>query len=375
MNRSKITKIGILVVAAISLLIWGISYLKGKDIFNKEDVYYIIYSDVNGLSISNPVLINGYKVGQVLDIEYIQDSVSRFRVAILVNNKYKIKEGAVAQVYSMDIMGTRGIRILMSKTDSLLLGKKSMLLSYLNVNKYHQSLDTIRSDIEGGLVEQVNMEIAPLKRKAESLISSLDSAIVIIRGIFNEKTQENLRNTFASIKTTIQNLERSTFTVDTLLTTEKSKLARIFSNVESITGNLKNNNEKITAIINNFSNISDSLAKADIASTLNKADKALKQFNETLDAINNGSGTISQLLHNDTLYQNIENTSYHLSRLMRDLHENPKRYLHFSVFDIGKTVYQSEKEDKKTKKKKKEETDIKEEDVNQSIDTNKVENK
>jgi phospholipid/cholesterol/gamma-HCH transport system substrate-binding protein len=375
MNRSKITKIGILVVASISLLIWGISYLKGKDIFHKEDVYFIIYSDVNGLGVSNPVLINGYKVGQVMDIEYIQDTVSKFRVAILVNNKYKIKAGAVAQVYSMDIMGTRGIRILMSKSDTLLLGKKSMLLSYLNLNEFHQSSDTIRSDIEGGLVEQVNMEIAPLKRKAESLISSLDSAIVIIRGIFNEKTQENLRNTFASIKTTIQNLERSTFTIDTLLTTEKSKLAKIFSNVEAITSNLKDNNVKITAIINNFANISDSLAKADIASTLKKADKALLQFNETLDAINNGDGTIAQLLNNDTLYQNIENASYHLSRLMRDLHENPKRYLHFSVFDIGKTVYQSEKEDKETKKKKKEETDIKEEDVNQSIDTNKVENK
>jgi phospholipid/cholesterol/gamma-HCH transport system substrate-binding protein len=351
MSTSKITKIGLLIIAAISLLIWGVSYLKGKNIFKKEDTYFVIYPDVNGLSISNPVLISGFKVGQVLDIEYIQDTTDLFRVSILMDSKYKIKEGSVAQIHSMDIMGNRAIRILMGNGDG-----------------FHQSNDTLIAAIEGGLVEQVNMEIAPLKKKAESLISSLDSAIVIIRGIFNERTQENLRNTFASIKTTIENLERSTFTLDTLLTAEKSKLARIFSNVESITANLKNNNEKLTTIINNFSNISDSLAKADIASTLDKADKALQQFNETLYTINHGQGSISQLLNNDTLYQNIENASYHLSRLMRDLHENPKRYLHFSVFDLGKTVYQTEQTDKKSKKKKKEEPP-----VDEMTDTTKLE--
>jgi phospholipid/cholesterol/gamma-HCH transport system substrate-binding protein len=346
MSRSRVTKIGILVILSISLLIWGMSYLKGKNIFKKEVVYYAIYPDVNGLSVSNPVLINGFKVGQVMDIDYIQDTVAMFKVSLLLDSKYRIKVGSVAQIFSQDIMGNRAIRIIMGKSD-----------------EYHESKDTLFAATEGGLVEQVNMEIAPLKKKAESLISSLDSAIVIIRGIFNEKTQENLRNTFASIKTTIENLERSTFTMDTLLTTEKSKLAKIFSNVESITANLKNNNEKITTIINNFSNISDSLAKADIASTLNKADRALLQFNEVLSSINNGQGTVSQLLHNDTLYQNIENASYHLSRLMRDLHENPKRYVHFSVFDVGKTVYQEEPSEKKSKKNKKSVTDANNEDT------------
>jgi phospholipid/cholesterol/gamma-HCH transport system substrate-binding protein len=342
MSKSIITKIGVLVVATIALLIWGVNYLKGKNIFKKEDIYYVIYQDVNGLSVSNPVLINGYKVGQVMDIDYIQDTVDQFKVSFVVDSKYKLHKGSIAQIFSQDIMGTRAIRILRGKEEG-----------------YIQPKDTLISSIEGGIVEQVNMEIAPLKKKAESLISSLDSAIIIVREIFNQKTQENLRNTFASIKTTIENLESSTFTLDTIMTTEKSKLAKIFSNVESITANFKDNNQKITAIITNFSNISDSLAKADIASTLGKADKALLQLNQTLNSINNGQGTITQLLNNDTLYQNIENASYHLSRLMRDLHENPKRYLHFSVFDIGKTVYQSEKEDEKSKKKDKKNGELK----------------
>jgi len=355
MSKSAITKIGILVISAIALLIWGVNFLKGKNIFKKEDTYYVIYKDVNGLSISNPVLISGYKVGQVSKIEYIQDTVESFRVSILVEDNYKIRKGSVAQIFSQDIMGSRAIRILMGKEE-----------------KFHSSKDTLISSVEGGLVEQVNLEIAPLKKKAESLISSLDSAIIIIREIFNKNTQESLRNTILSIQTTIQNLERSTFTLDTLMSAEKSKLAMIFSNVESITANLKNNNDKISQIINNFSKISDSIAKANIASTLAKADKALLQLNQTLNSINNGQGTVAQLLNNDTLYQNIENASYHMSRLMRDLHENPKRYLHFSVFDLGKTIYESEKEDKKSKKKKKGNEELKTEENITPVDSTKA---
>ncbi len=337
MSASKITRIGILVTVAIVLLIWGVGYLKGKDLFNHENTYYVIYDEVNGLSVANAVLINGYQAGQVMAIEYIPDTTDRFRVSFLIDEKFKIVNGSVAQVFSQDIMGTRAIRILRGKMEG-----------------FHKDRDTLIAAVEGGLVEQVNMEIAPLKRKAESLISSLDSAIIIIREIFNKKTQEDLRNTFASIKNTIANLEKTTFTLDTLMTAEKSKLALIFSNVEGITANLKNNNEKITTIIKNFAAISDSLAKADISSTLGKADSALLQFNQILTAINSGKGSIGQLLNNDTLYRNVENASYHLSRLMRDMHENPKRYVHFSVLDVGKTIYVADPDDKKARRKKNE---------------------
>jgi phospholipid/cholesterol/gamma-HCH transport system substrate-binding protein len=336
MSASKIAKIGMLIVVASLMFIWGISYLKGINIFKKELTYYVVYKDVNGIIDGNEVLIGGYKIGQIMEIKFVPDTINKFVVKFMVDNEYKIRKGSVAEVFSKDLMGTRAIRILQSK-DSL----------------YHLDGDTLNSAVEGTLVEQVNMEIAPLKRKAESLISSLDSAIVVVRSIFNEKTQENLRKTFASLYVTVANLKHATFTIDTMLTSEKKKLARIFSNVESITGNLKDNNDKIAKVLTNFASISDSIAKADIASTLRKADTALLQFNEILTSINEGEGTVAQLLNNDTLYQNLENASYHLARLMRDMHENPKRYLHFSVFDVGKTIYVADPEDKRVKRMKK----------------------
>ncbi len=336
MNKLRVIKVGIFIVITIAIAIWGLNYLKGKNIFGKENTFHVVYDDVNGLSTSNEVMIKGYKVGQVTEIKYVQDTVPKFVISFMVNDKYKIRKGSVAEVFSKDFMGTRAIRIL--QTTSPL---------------YMQSGDTLHSKVEGTLVEQVNMEIAPLKRKAESLMSSLDSAVVVVRSIFNTKTQENLRRTFASLTITAYNMRHASATIDSVLTNENEKLSKILSNVNSITENLKNNNKQITNIVSNFSSISDSLAKADIASTINKADSALLQFNQILASINEGSGTVAQLLKNDTLYRNLENASYHLSRLMRDMHENPKRYVHFSMFDVGKTVYVSEEKSKKAKKNKK----------------------
>ncbi len=341
MSKSGIIKIGIMVIFAIVVLIWGIAYLKGKDIFNKENYYYVVYKDISGLTPSGSVMINGYKIGQVTDIKLYQDSSEYIVAQIMINSKFKVRKGAVAQIYSTDLMGTKAVRIL-----------------YGSGKDYYMDGDTIPGAIEGDLMEQVNMEILPLKRKAESLIGSIDSAIVMFRAVFNEKTQENLRRTFASLKNTVANLERSTMVVDTMMSSESTRIAHILSNVDSISSALENNKDEISNIIENFSAISDSLAKADIAHTLMQVDTALLQFNEILAAVNKGDGTISQLLHNDTLYMNIENATYHLNRLLRDMHENPKRYVNFSLMDFGKTVYIEDKSDdikgndKKSKKKK-----------------------
>lgn len=339
MNRKGIIKIGVLVVFAIIILIWGISYLRGKDMFNKDNLYYVVYNEIGGLTPSSAVMINGYKIGQVTDIKLYQDTSEYLVAQIRINSKFKVRKGTVAEIFSTDLMGTKAVRIL-----------------YGEGEKYYKDGDTLPGKVEGDLMEQVNMEILPLKKKAESLIGSIDSAIVMFRAVFNENTQENLRKTFASLKSTVANLENSTKVIDTLMSSESTRIVHILSNVDSISTALKDNKEEISNIIENFSAISDSLAKADIAHTLMQVDTALLQFNEILAAVNNGNGTISQLLHNDTLYMNIENASYHLSRLLRDFHENPKRYVNFSLMDFGKTVYVEDKpddikaNDKKSKK-------------------------
>jgi len=138
---------------------------------------------------------------------------------------------------------------------------------------------------------------------------------------------------------------------------EKYVLARIFSNIESITNNLKNNNEQINQILNNFSMISDSLQKSNIKNTIQNANTVLLQANSILGKINRGEGSFGLLINNDTLYRNLENASKNLDKLMQDLRENPKRYVRFSLFDFGRTVIIDENGNKIKKRERNNQTD------------------
>ena len=193
----------------------------------------------------------------------------------------------------------------------------------------------------------------PLKYKIEDLLGSTDSVLAVVQNIFNEQTRENLSKSFASIKNTIKNLQSATSTLDTFMTDQKTKMGEIIGNTASVTANLRNNNEKITKSLSNLMAFTDSLSQSDIKQTIQKTNTSVLKLNEILEKMNSGEGTISQLLNNDTLYNYVVNVTVNLNKLLRDLRKNPKRYVHFSAVDLGRTVYKVEKEEKDKKKSKK----------------------
>jgi phospholipid/cholesterol/gamma-HCH transport system substrate-binding protein len=336
MRISNITKVGILVVATFAMLIWGISFLKGKNFFKQENEYYVIYDRVDGLSKSASVMLNGLKIGQVRSVIFDQKT-TKIIVKFAIGEEFTLPDSTVAQIMSSDLMGTKAID-----------------LTYGKSTKFHEKGDTLISAIEESLKDQVSLQMLPIKVKAESLMSSMDSVLAVIQSIFNEGTRANISQTFTSIKMTIENLEKTSVTLDTMLRNEKGKIGKIFSNIEFITYNLKNNNQHITNIITNFSTLSDSLAKVNISKTLTQADKALKNANEILTKINTGEGSMGMLLNNDTLYNNLESSAHSLNKLLDDMQKNPKRYVHFSMFDFGRSIQVTEGSKKVEKVKKKE---------------------
>lgn len=336
MRISKTVKIGFIATLSIAILVWGINYLKGNYFFKSEDLYYAIYNRVDGLTASSPVVINGYKIGQVRDITLKEDLSGDLLVVLAIDDKFELPRQTTAYLYSSDILGSRAIQMKLGKSD-----------------EFHEPGDTLTTEIEVDLMEQVNMQVLPVKQKAENLMQSFDSVLVAVRSVFNEKTRENLSKSFASIKTTINNLEHTTHKLDNLVTGEEKRIAGILSNIDSISTTLKNNGQNLSNVMNNFSNISDSIAQADIKSTIDHAEQTLASFDEIMTKINKGQGTMGMLLHNDTLYTNLENVTYNLNRLVKDLHENPKRYIHFSAIDLGKTTYIVDDEEEKNNQKAK----------------------
>jgi phospholipid/cholesterol/gamma-HCH transport system substrate-binding protein len=312
-------RIGLVVLIAFALFLWGVNFLKGKNLFVKERILYAEYDQVNGLEVASPVILNGFKIGQVEDINFKPGDVKgKLLVTLLIKNQIKLPSDSRAHIFSSDIVGSKAIELrLGSATDFL------------------ESGDTIATSIAASLQEEVSIQMLPLKAKAESLIQSFDSVLAVIQYVFNEGTRENLTRSFESIKLTIQNLESTSYNIDTLVAGQRTRLGAIISNVESISANIKMSNDKLTNIITNFSEVSDTLAALDFARTIYLTNNSLADLNFAVNKIKSGEGTLGMLVNNDTLYNNVRASAAELDRLLEDLRVNPQRYLHFSVFGRG----------------------------------------
>lgn len=315
MKNKKVYVVAFLFLAALFLFIWGFNFLKGKDIFNKEDLYFVRYASVNGLIKSNPVVLNGLRVGQVRDIYFHPDNSGDLIVQLSITTDFPIPDNTVARIFSSDLMGAKAVDLILGNS------KVSILPN-----------DTLFSSIEASLMDEVNAQVLPLKNKAEGLISSVDSLVVIMQTLLDEKAQGNIVASLQSVSTTIKSLERTSATVEDIVNAEQLRINSIMYNIELITRNLEQNNGQISKILSNAATFSDTLAKADIGSTIRNVNASLQELNFTLASINNGQGSIGKIMTSDTLYYQLEKSAEELNKLLEDVRLNPKRYVKFSLF-------------------------------------------
>lgn len=309
MKISNETKVGILAVVAITILIVGYSFLKGNDVFTKENEFYAKYERVDGLTVSKPILVNGFQIGRVSELKLLP--TGQILAKLKVDPKYEVPSNTIARLESTD-----------------LLGGKAIVFELGTSKKYAQDGDTLRANIEKSLVEQVE----PVQRKAEKIIGRVDSILTSLNATINPEFQKNFNSSFASIAHTLQTLEGTTKKVDNLVGAESNRMAAIFSNLESITNNLKNNNQRITSIMTNIDKASDQFAKANFSETMNNANKAVAELQTAVNKVNRGEGSLGQLINDQKLYNNLNSAAENLDKLMIDLKANPKRYVSFSVF-------------------------------------------
>jgi phospholipid/cholesterol/gamma-HCH transport system substrate-binding protein len=301
---SRELKVGILATTALIGLIWGMNYLKGMDMFSSTNKYYAIYYQVDGLIPSSRVVLNGVKIGQVQKINFLKDRSGRILATLQVDKDIFIGNKSVIKIVSSDFLGGRIVTI------------------DLDLNSpAAQDGDTLRSEALSTFSEQVT----PIANKAEQLIISLDSLARAVRQVFSDETAYNLNQALVSIKQTSNSLDR-------MVDPDKGKLALILSNVESITDNIKNNNEELSNIMANISTLTDSLTKANITQTISEAGRALGQTADVMEKINNGEGTMGMLINNDSLYNALTSSSENLDKLLIDFKEHPKKYVQVSMF-------------------------------------------
>ena len=318
MKIRREAKLALTALAAVFILVWGINFLKGSSLFESKSTFYGVYDSVEGLKVSSGVIYRGYQVGQVISIQFTGERFDRVLVKFSVDKGLELPSNTLAMIQSADLMG--------SKVVALVPGDSHVTAV---------SGDTLRSQVERGLMEQVSQQMLPLKQKAERLLGSLDSVMLIVQGLFNEETKKNLSNSFGSIDRTLRNLEGASGNLDTLIQGESARISSILQDVNSITGNLRNNNEEISNILGNVSAISDSLRQASLHQTLMSLDYILATTDSIMNKINRGEGTIGALLNDNDLYYNLNQVSENLNRLLVEFRYNPKRFINLSLIDFS----------------------------------------
>lgn len=309
MKISNETKVGILAAFAIAVFIVGYNFLKGNDVFSSENEFYAKYDKVDGLAISKPVLVNGYQIGRVSALTLLPNGqiLAQFKI----NPKYEIPKNTIARLESTD-----------------LLGNKAVIFDLGNSLKYAVDGDTLNANVQANLLEQVE----PVQKKAQVIISRLDSVLNSVNQILNPEFQKNINRSFASIAKTLETLESTSKKVDGTVGIESERIDHILADAESISSNFRNNNEKINHILSNFDSLSNQMAQVKFKETVEHANEAVMELQAVMKKVNNGTGSLSLLLNDDKLYQNLNKSASDLDKLMVDLKANPKRYVSFSVF-------------------------------------------
>ena len=328
MKISRYTKLGIIIVFSFTVLVWGLSYLKGNDIFTNKEFYHVYYNRVDGLVPSNKVTINGFQIGQVQEVNFAPGHSGKLMVTFSVEPEFKIPVGSVAHIVSSDIMGTRAIEIVLSEGSA-----------FYNAN------DTIPGAVEKDLKEQVSMQVLPLKNKAEELLGTIDSAMTVLTVIFNEEARENLSASFANINRTIGHIEKTTADLQEIVAEEKQSIKKIVTNIDEVTTTFKNNADRFDATIKNLNTFSDSLSVLSLSPMLTNLNAATQNMLSTLEKLNSSDNSAGLLLNDDHLYSSISILSDNLGSLISDIQQNPKRYVQFSAFDFGKEIYVNTKDD------------------------------
>lgn len=288
---TKEVRIGIAGIIALCVLVYGINYLKGINMFKPSSYFYVKFKNVNGLAKSSPVFADGVRVGIVRDIYYDYNQAENVVVEVELDTELRIPKGSSAELTS-ELMG--GVRM-------------DILLANNPREKYAIG-DTIPGKLNNGMMESV----AALMPQIEQMLPKLDSIMTSLNTILGDQ----------SIPATLHSVEKMAANLEVTSGQLKVLMGR---DIPQLTG-------KLNTLGDNFISISDNLKKIDYANTFNEIEQTLANVKIVTEKLNSKDNTVGLLLNDPQLYNNLNATTANAAILLEDLKEHPKRYVHFSLF-------------------------------------------
>ena len=314
MKLSNEAKVGLIGIVTIILVIWGINYLKGRNIFSSTYPLLAFYMDSGGLEASSPILMNGVKVGYIEKITLNPEENVPIRMVLSIENTYRIPTGSKAVQVSTDLMGSKAIKIEMQSTEVPLANRE-----------YYKERDVILTAVEQDLLSSLEEQIMPVMDRISDLAVSMDRLVQQIDTLLiSEATVEMVQNLSKISKSIANTLEPG------------GSLNQSLSNLESFTLLLKAQEENVASLASNLNSLSESLDNAGLDKLSNQLLSVTEQLNQLLRQVNSGEGSAGKLIYSDSLYTNLEILITDLDTLINDLTKNPGDYVHISVFGKSK---------------------------------------
>ena len=303
-NKSKL-KVGLFCIVAVVIFYLGACFFKGVSAFGKKTYYYAVFENTGGLQESNAVMLNGYKIGQVTKVSILSDNPVRLCAELMITEPVNIPKNSKVQVAPKDLLGGTVVNILFGN-DTQMLQAKDTMATYV--------------------IPQMTDGIDGLKAQLASILTSVDTIALSVKDVLSPEGGAG------DLKATLSNLEKTTANLNDILGDNKMKVNRLVTNLEQFSGTLQSVSPQLETIVNNLDHISDSIAKANVTQLINDAQKTISDVQLVVEKIQKGEGTVGQLVTNDTLYTNLENSLHSLDELLKDLKANPKKYINVTVF-------------------------------------------
>lgn len=301
MKISNETKVGVLTIVAVALLIIGFNFLKGKNIFSNEKHLYAVFGDLGSLKKSNEVKINGLPVGNVYSYVEQDKDLSGIVVTITLKRDVNIPKNSIATI------------------ESELLGGSYINIAKGDLKEYLKDGDTLVTNRATSLLGDVKAQINPTLGKLREALDSIKMVLSGISNLFEKDTKGNIHQV-------ITNLKDATASLKTLLNKEGGPLASTLSNVSSFTGNLKKNNDSITAILSSIHKTANNLSALEIQPTIDSLQSTIIELRKLLVNINNSNGTLGKLMNDPVLYNKLNDALLAAEILFDDIRIHPKRY-------------------------------------------------
>tara|TARA_B100000470_G_scaffold221318_1_gene211413 strand:- start:907 stop:1833 length:927 start_codon:yes stop_codon:yes gene_type:complete len=301
----KFTKevgVGILVILGTLMSIFSYNYLKGINLFENTRTFKIVYAKVDGLSPSNPVTLNGYKIGKVQKINFNPNDTKELIVDVIIENDVKFSKTSKAELYETGLIGGKAIAIIPDYNNNVIAKSGDYLIGIVKPGL---------TDLVNQIMPQIQLQLEAVMQKAEIVLSNVNS-------LFDEKTKESLKSSIDEFGSLTNSLSETS---------------------ENINDFIKDNSPNLTTTINNLNatslkmkDVSNSISEVDLNLILTNLDSTISNLNKITHKLNQGEGTVGKLLYDDGLFKNLDNATKNLEELIEDIKLNPKRYVHFSIF-------------------------------------------